>query len=92
MEENKRNKDERNELSSSQKSARRAVDSTDQTQGMSYSPNDASGVRSGGTADMGDQTSGGAGANRGRRRGSGSNLRPKKGTTGSDYDGQSPAI
>jgi hypothetical protein len=61
---------------------------TDVTQGMSYNPNDTSGVRSGGTVDMDDQTAGGAGANTGTRRGLGSNLTPKMGTTGSDYDGQ----
>lgn len=58
------------------------------TQGMSYSPNDASGVRSGGTADMDDQTRSGAGLNTGRSLGSGSGLAPKTGVTGSDFDGQ----
>jgi len=62
--------------------------SNDVTQGVSYDPNDASGVRSGGASDMDDQTTGGAGLNTGARRGSGSNLTPKMGTTGSDYDGQ----
>ena len=60
----------------------------DVTQGMSYNPNDTSGVRSGGTVDMDDQTAGGAGLNTGTRPGLGSNLTPKMGTTGSDYDGQ----
>jgi hypothetical protein len=61
---------------------------TDVTQGMNWNPNDTSGVRSGGTVDMDDQTTGGAGASTGTRRGLGSNLTPKMGTTGSDYDGQ----
>ena len=61
---------------------------TDKTQGINYNPNDASGVRSGGTVDMDDQTTGGAGLDTGTRRGSGSNLTPKMGTTGSDFDGQ----
>ena len=60
----------------------------DITRGVSYDPNDASGIRSGGISDMDDQTTGGAGLNTGTRRGSGSNLTPKMGTTGSDYDGQ----
>jgi hypothetical protein len=81
-----------NDLDSGQRSARRELRNTDITQGMSYTPNDASGVRSGGTVDMGDQTAGGAGKNTGRRRGAGSSIKPKRGTTGSDYDGQSPAI
>lgn len=70
------------------KNARRAAQNTDITQGMSYNPNDTSGVRSGGITDMDDQTAGGAGLNTGARRGSGSHLRPKTGLTGSDYDGQ----
>jgi|SRR5687767_5509761 len=61
---------------------------SDITQGVSYNPNDASGVRSGGVSDMDDQTTGGAGLNTGTRKGSGSNLTPKTGVTGSDYDGQ----
>lgn len=61
---------------------------SDLTQGMSYTPNDTSGVRSGGTTDMDDQTSGGAGLNTGARRGLGSHLKPKTGLTGSDFDGQ----
>lgn len=65
-----------------------AAGDTDQTQGMSYTPNDASGVRSGGITDMDDQTSGGAGLNTGARRGLGSHLTPKMGTSGSDFDGQ----
>lgn len=78
----------RDELDSSERSARRVAHNTDQTQGMSYNPNDTSGVRSGGITDMDDQTSGGAGSNTGARKGLGSHLRPKTGTTGSDYDGQ----
>lgn len=70
------------------RNTRREARDTDVTQGMSYTPNDTSGVRSGGTTDMDDQAQGGAGSNTGRRRGSGSNIRPKRGTTGSDYDGQ----
>ena len=58
------------------------------TRGVSYDPNDASGIRSGGISDMDDQTTRGAGLNTGTRSGSGSNLTPKMGTTGSDYDGQ----
>ena len=46
----------------------------DQTQGVSYTPNDASGVRSGGVADMDDQTAGGAGLNTGVRKGLGSKV------------------
>ncbi len=61
---------------------------SDLTQGMSYNPNDTSGVRSGGTTDMDDQTSSGAGLNTGTRQGLGSHLTPKTGTTGSDFDGQ----
>ncbi len=64
------------------------VVNSDRTQGMSYNPNDASAVRSGGTTDMDDQTAGGAGLNTGARRGLGSNLTPKTGVTGSDFDGQ----
>lgn len=60
----------------------------DLTQGVNYDPNDASGVKSGGVSDMDDQTTSGAGINTGRRRGSGSGLTPKMGTTGSDFDGQ----
>lgn len=60
----------------------------DQTQGVSYTPNDASGVRSGGITDMDDQTAGGAGLNTGVRQGLGSHLNTKKGLTGSDFDGQ----
>ena len=60
----------------------------DITRGVSYDPNDASGIRSGGISDMNEQTTGGAGLNTGTRSGSGSNLTPKMGTTGSDYDGQ----
>jgi hypothetical protein len=60
----------------------------DQTQGVGYTPNDASGVRSGGITDMDDQTAGGAGLNTGARQGLGSHLNTKKGVSGSDYDGQ----
>jgi hypothetical protein len=61
---------------------------TDQTQGVSYNPNDASGVRSGGISDMDDQTAGGAGLNTGVTKGIGSHLSTKKGISGSDFDGQ----
>ena len=61
---------------------------TDSTQGMSYTPNDSSGVRSGGITDMDDQTAGGAGLNTGARKGSGSHLKTKDGISGSDFDGQ----
>lgn len=61
---------------------------SDQSQGMSYTPNDTSGVRSGGITDMDDQTAGGVGLNTGVRKGLGSHLKPKTGLTGSDYDGQ----
>jgi hypothetical protein len=64
------------------------LQNTDTTQGMSWNPNDTSGVRSGGIADMDDQTAGGAGQNTGVRPGLGSNLTPKRGVTGSDFDGQ----
>lgn len=62
----------------------------DRTKGMNYTPNDTSGVRSGGISDMDDQAEGGAGHNSGFRHGMGSDLRPKKGVTGSDFDGQNP--
>ena len=62
--------------------------SSNTSQGMDWEPNDASGVRSGGTTDMDDQTSGGAGWNTGVRPGLGSNLTDKRGVTGSDFDGQ----
>ena len=65
-----------------------AYTDTDQTRGVSYTPNDASAVRSGGTTDMDDQTAGGAGLNTGIRKGAGSNLTTKKGVSGSDFDGQ----
>jgi hypothetical protein len=61
---------------------------SDLTQGMSYNPNDASAVRSGGTTDMDSQTSGGAGLNDGVRSGMGSTLTTKRNVTGSDFDGQ----
>jgi hypothetical protein len=63
---------------------------TDRTKGMDYTPNDTSGVRSGGISDMDDQAAGGAGHNSGSRHGMGSDLHPKKGVTGSDFDGQNP--
>jgi hypothetical protein len=64
------------------------VGDTDLTQGVNYTPNDSSGVRSGGLTDMDDQTAGGAGLNTGARKGSGSHLRTKDGISGSDFDGQ----
>jgi hypothetical protein len=60
----------------------------DLTRGVNYTPNDSSGVRSGGTTDMDDQTAGGAGLNTDVRKGSGSHLKTKDGISGSDYDGQ----
>ena len=66
----------------------RNAGNTDETKGMSYNPNDASGVRSGGITDMDDQTAGGAGLNTGARKGLGSDLNTKKGISGSDFDGQ----
>ena len=57
--------------------------------GANYTPEDPSAVRSGGIIDMNDQTVSGAGSGITHRRGSGSGLAPKTGTTGSDYDGQS---
>lgn len=65
----------------------RDMQGSEPTQGMSYNPNDASGVRSGGFTDMDDQTSGGAGQ-AGERRGSGTDLTTRRGVTGSDFDGQ----
>lgn len=62
----------------------------DRTQDLNYTPNDTSGVRSGGLSDMDDQAAGGAGHNSGFRHGMGSDLHPKKGVTGSDFDGQNP--
>lgn len=56
--------------------------------GMNYTPQDMSGVRSGGITDMDDQAEGGAGSVSGRRLGAGSNITQKLGTTGSDFDGQ----
>lgn len=61
---------------------------SDLRQGQNWSPNDASAVRSGGLADMDDQTAGGAGLNPGQRPGSGAGLTLKRGVTGSDFDGQ----
>ena len=63
-------------------------DRSDLSEGVNYNPNDASMQRSGGISDMDNQTSGGAGENTGGRLGSGSNLAPKRGVTGSDFDGQ----
>jgi hypothetical protein len=60
----------------------------DLAQGTSYTPNDSSGVRSGGIADMDDQTASGAGLNTTTRKGSGSPLRTKDSVSGSDFDGQ----
>jgi hypothetical protein len=60
---------------------------SDLTQGMSYMPNDTSGVRSGGISDMDDQQAGGAGLS-GHRSGSGAGLTEKSGMSGSDFDGQ----
>jgi hypothetical protein len=57
-------------------------------EGMTWNPNDASGVRSGGITDMDNQTIRGAGSGSGHSTGSGSHLAPKMGTTGSDFDGQ----
>ena len=59
---------------------------SDRTQGVSYNPNDASAVRSGGTTDMDDQTAGGAGLAAGER--GTSNLTTRRTVTGSDFDGQ----
>jgi len=63
-------------------------DRSDLSEGVNYNPNDASMQRSGGISDMDNQTSRGAGENTGGRLGSGSNLAPKRGVTGSDFDGQ----
>ena len=60
----------------------------DSTQGVSYTPNDASAVRSGGTTDMDDQTAGGAGLADAVKRGAGTNITDKRNVTGSDFDGQ----
>ena len=56
--------------------------------GVGYNPNDMSATRSGGTTDMDDQTSGGAGLSNMPRQGAGSNLTTKRNVTGSDFDGQ----
>jgi hypothetical protein len=64
------------------------VQGSDLSQGMSYNPNDATAVRSGGTTDMDDQRSGGAGLAAGERMGSGTNLTTRRSVTGSDFDGQ----
>jgi len=62
------------------------ISGTDLSQGVSYNPNDASAVRSGGTTDMDDQTAGGAGLAAGER--GSSNLTTRRNVTGSDFDGQ----
>ncbi|GAA4752191.1 hypothetical protein [Flavisolibacter ginsenosidimutans] len=62
------------------------ISGTDLSQGVSYNPNDASAVRSGGTTDMDDQTAGGAGLAAGER--GSSNLMTRRNVTGSDFDGQ----
>jgi hypothetical protein len=61
---------------------------SDPTRGISNNPNDMSGVRSGGTTDIDDQTASGAGLAAGERPGSGSNLTTRRTVTGSDFDGQ----
>lgn len=73
---------------SSRASSPEDLQGSDLTQGISYNPNDMSGVRSGGITDMDDQTAGGAGLNAGERRGSGSSITTKRNVTGSDFDGQ----
>jgi len=60
----------------------------DSTRGVTYTPNDASAVRSGGTTDMDDQTAGGAGLADALKRGAGTNITTKRNVTGSDFDGQ----
>lgn len=62
--------------------------SGDITRGVNYSPNDASGVLSGGTSDMDNQGDVGAHAAPGSHGKFGSNLEPKHNVTGSDFDGQ----
>lgn len=59
-----------------------------QAESAGYIPNDASGVHSGGTTDMDNQSAGGAGLGAGRRLGSGARITTKRNVTGSDYDGQ----
>lgn len=68
--------------------ARTTSEDIDSTQGVSYTPNDSSGVKSGGITDMDDQTAGGAGLNTGARKGLGSHLKTKDSISGSDFDGQ----
>lgn len=60
----------------------------DISRGVNYSPNDASGVLSGGTVDMDNQGDVGAHAAPGAHGKFGSNLEPKHNVTGSDFDGQ----
>src|SRR5829696_2023587 len=74
--------------SASRPSGSEDLQGSDQTQGMSFNPNDASGVRSGGTTDLDDQTAGGAGLSAGERLGSGTNITTRRSVTGSDFDGQ----
>ncbi len=81
-------RDTNTEISGNHETGSGGSHDSDLTQGMSWNPNDASAVRSGGTTDMDDQTSGGAGLNTGPRRGLGSHMKTKMGTTGSDFDGQ----
>jgi hypothetical protein len=76
------------EVDDNERSDLRNVDNIDETRGVNYNPNDASAVRSGGIADMDDQTAGGAGFDTGVRKGLGSHLTPKRGVSGSDFDGQ----
>lgn len=61
---------------------------TDTTHGVNYSPNDASGVLSGGTVDMDNQGGTGGHGSLAARGKFGSNLEPKHNVTGSDFDGQ----
>lgn len=68
-------------------SERQDIYGDDATRGTGFNPNDASAVRSGGVADMDDQTAGGAGL-AGERPGSGTSITTKRGMSGSDFDGQ----
>lgn len=61
---------------------------TDNTSGVGYSPNDASGVQSGGISDMDHQGGTGGHASLAAPGKFGSSLEPKQGVTGSDFDGQ----
>jgi hypothetical protein len=78
----------RQDLHSNMQTGSGGAHDADLTQGMSYDPNDASAVRSGGTTDMDDQTAGGSGLNTGIRHGMGTNITTKRNVTGSDFDGQ----